>query len=81
MVKGVRIRIYHHDCGQYTQLRRRPPRNNVRCPACGRLATTWLFEAEVQVNEKFVGAWWPTTPQEKMGSRLRLVPCMKGEEF
>ena len=73
MVKGVRIRIYHKDCGQYTQLRRKPPRNNVRCPKCGKRASIWVFESELEIDKDYIGAWWPTMPLEKMGPGLRAL--------
>ena len=71
LIPGVKIRILHYGCGQYTQYRHTEPRGNkTKCPKCAKMAD-WAFIEKVKVNEKYIGAWWPTSPEEKIGPRLR----------
>jgi hypothetical protein len=73
LVPGVKIRVIHPDCGQYTQLRKNEPKGDkTRCPSCGKL-TMWSFVENCRINPEYFGSYWRTTAGEKYGPRLRKI--------
>ena len=74
MIDGVRVRIYHQPCGQFTQLRKRiPTRPKVKCPECGGLTEGWTIDAKVKIKDGALNSYWRTKPEEKMCRSLRQV--------
>ena len=71
-VSGVKIRVYHVGCGQYTIIRHTEPKGErVECPICGKLTGSWVLLKKCKIDPKRSGSYWKTTVGGKMSLSLR----------